>query len=69
MPRRLGVRNQDVNLGAVAGPNAGGGRDVDPSVTDRCRDLGERPGLFSISITKSTAMASGVPPYVETARW
>ena len=52
----LGVRDEDVELGPLARADAGGGGDVDAGVADRGGDLRQRPGVFSMSMTRSTAM-------------
>ena len=44
MLHRLGVGDENVQLGTVAGAHAGGGGDIHAGVTDRGRDLSERPG-------------------------
>ena len=41
---RLGVRDQDVDLGALSCPDAGRRRDVHPGIADGGRDLRERAG-------------------------
>ena len=44
MLRGLGVRDEDVELGPLARPDARGGRDVHAGIADRGRHLRQRPG-------------------------
>ena len=69
MPRGLGVRNQDVKLARGRPPRQVAAATLTPASLIAAATGASAPGLFSISITKSTAMALVAHPYVETARW
>src|SRR5947209_4027351 len=43
MPCRLGMRDEDVQLGPFTGADAGGSREVDAGVADRSGHIGKRP--------------------------
>ena len=62
MLRSLGVRDEDVELGALARPDARGGCDVHAGIADRGRDLRQRPRVFSMSMTRSTAICPRPAP-------
>ena len=55
MLRGLGMRNEDVELGPLAWPDARGGCDVDASLI-AAATRSSAPGVFSMSMTRSTAM-------------